>query len=175
MQQVYWSREIARGAQDWMNNCQFSHSPQGKYTYKGDSVGENVAYRGYTGTNSVSPFKFFVEEWFNEIKDYNGNVRKFTSTKGPAIGHFTQVIWSESSIIGCGFCRKKNGRMTEEFWFASIQPQETILGNQSMNQTKNPDAPVVRVSGVITPTLKGFAVLIKTICATRNLSSGLIK
>lgn len=43
--------------------------------------------------------------WYDEIKDYDFNKIKYN----PKTGHFTQVIWAESTQIGAGKSVAKNG------------------------------------------------------------------
>jgi len=136
MLQIYWSATIAKGAQEWANKCEMSHSPQGQFTFKGKSLGENIAFRGFTGNNNNSPFSKFVEDWFNEIKDFNGNVGNFQNNGGPAVGHFTQVSWAESYLIGCGYCKKNEGQWTKEYLVCQYYNQGNFIG-QPIYQTKN--------------------------------------
>lgn len=136
MLQVYWSSKIAKGAQEWANRCAMNHSPRGQYTFNSKGLGENIAFRGFSGNESSSPFTQFVNDWFNEINDYNGNVGNFQNTGGPVIGHFTQVSWAESYLIGCGYCKTNKGGMTEEYLVCQYYNQGNYIG-QPIYQVKN--------------------------------------
>lgn len=138
MIQVYWSATIAKGAQEWANRCSMGHSARGQYTFKGKGLGENIAYRGFSGQNNSSPFTKFVNDWFNEIKDFNGNVGNFQSNGGPVTGHFTQVAWAESYLIGCGYCKKNEGGFTHEYLVCQYHNQGNFIG-QPLYQVKNGD------------------------------------
>jgi len=128
MLQVYWSQTIAKGAQEWANRCAMGHSAPGQFQYRGQNVGENIAYRGFTGASKGSPFTEFVNNWFNEIKDYNGNVGNFQNNGGPVIGHFTQVAWAESYLVGCGYCKKIEGEWTKEYMVCQYSNQGNFIG-----------------------------------------------
>merc|ERR1719482_2470273 len=54
-------------------------------------LGENLAL-GITGAGAV-------DMWYDEIKDTNGG--KVSSFKH-GIGHYTQVVWKETTQVGCG-------------------------------------------------------------------------
>jgi len=135
MLQVYWSPTIAKGAQEWANRCAMGHSPRGKYQFKGKGLGENIAMRGYSGSSNRSPFDQFVNNWFDEIKIFNSNVAKFDNGASGS-GHFTQVIWAESYLIGCGYCKKNTGGMIEEYMVCQYSNQGNFINNP-IYQPKN--------------------------------------
>jgi uncharacterized protein YkwD len=78
-----WSPDLAAKAQAWANRCSFSHDPN-------NDLGENLAW----GTNLSAREAFGL--WYEEIAEYNYAAPGF----GPA-GHFTQVIWRDSKLLGC--------------------------------------------------------------------------
>ena len=43
--------------------------------------------------------KSAVDPWYNEIKDYN--YKNVKSRNGRMIGHFTQVVWLDTTHLGC--------------------------------------------------------------------------
>jgi hypothetical protein len=83
------SADLQREAQDWANRCTFSHSGVA-------NRGENL-YWGPAGTNLDSNWAA-VRWWYNEINQYNFGNPGFSQKTG----HFTQVIWRDSALIGCG-------------------------------------------------------------------------
>jgi uncharacterized protein YkwD len=84
---LQWSDEIAASAQDYADayNCNgtLTHSYNPKY-------GENLAL-GYTTSAAV-------EAWYNEITLYDYSDPVFSNKTG----HFTQLVWSNSTLVGCG-------------------------------------------------------------------------
>lgn len=63
--------------------------------------GENLAWV----FNSAIDFKTdwdttAPQRWYDEIWDYN--FLSGTSVNGKATGHFTQIVWKDSTKLGCG-------------------------------------------------------------------------
>ncbi|KAF5096239.1 hypothetical protein D0Z00_002849 [Geotrichum galactomycetum] len=81
---VTWNRDLAKFAQDYLASaqCNFAHS--------GGPYGENLAI-GYPNTAAS------IQAWYDEIKDYDFSKNEFSSNTG----HFTQVVWRDSTEIGC--------------------------------------------------------------------------
>lgn len=116
MRQMYWSEEIAKLAQEHANKKVFAHSDSSfRKTSQFSYLGENL----YTASSSYSDFPpnwdKGVRSWFSEIKDYAQTtevVTKFQSIPSAMIGHFTQVIWADTYLVGCGvstYPTSKNG------------------------------------------------------------------
>jgi hypothetical protein len=53
-----------------------------------------------------------VNKWYDEIKDYTWPQTFGASrSNGGVVGHFTQVVWKETTKVGCG----KHTRCTNKF------------------------------------------------------------
>jgi uncharacterized protein YkwD len=87
-----WSPKLAQAAQAWANSlkaqgCKFGHKPNNQF-------GENLA----AGTSGALDGQAVADMWYDEVKGYrfpNGGFSMQT-------GHFTQVVWRETTQIGCG-------------------------------------------------------------------------
>lgn len=86
-----WSKAAAASAQEWANQCNFSHPG-------GHGYGENLAW----GT-SMSPARA-AQMWYDEVGAYDWNNPGFSQ----ATGHFTQVVWQSTTQIGCGMAQCGN-------------------------------------------------------------------
>jgi pathogenesis-related protein 1 len=87
-----WSAELAAGAQAWADRCEFEHSAGG------GAYGENL----FAGTNTTAIEA--VDGWYSEIKSYDFAAPG--SSQGT--GHFTQLVWKNSTQLGCGMARCGN-------------------------------------------------------------------
>nr|GEW19672.1 pathogenesis-related protein PR-1 type-like [Tanacetum cinerariifolium] len=85
-----WDATVAKFAESYANqrkDCALQHSHNPKY-------GENIAFGSgeFSGLDAV---KLWVDE--KADYDYNSNSCKFMKM----CGHYTQVVWKNSSRIGC--------------------------------------------------------------------------
>lgn len=87
---VRWSDELAAGAQAWAERCEFEHS-RGPH-------GENLAAR----TNMAKP-EDIVSSWGSEGRDFDYANNRCAA--GEVCGHYTQIVWRDSTQIGCGVAR----------------------------------------------------------------------
>jgi hypothetical protein len=105
MLKVYWSDEIASKAQAWANNCQFVHSSNEYRNISKFSLGENLFEAMGAKTYAAIDWKKAVDVWFNEIKDFNGNLKFGSNSSSGTVGHFTQIAWAKTYQIGCGLAQ----------------------------------------------------------------------
>ncbi|KAE9555127.1 hypothetical protein FO519_001622 [Halicephalobus sp. NKZ332] len=104
MYKMIYDCSLEKIAQGWANNCKFQHSP---YTYR--NAGENI-YALYTGTAGDWRNTIISEPsnvWWAELKQYGGitkdNVNLTTDVFNKGIGHWSQMAWSKSTTLGCGW------------------------------------------------------------------------
>ncbi|KAG1472508.1 hypothetical protein G6F56_001498 [Rhizopus delemar] len=79
-----WNTKLASVAQAWSNKCKFEHS--------NTEYGENLGL-GYSSWEDL-----IIGGWYDEYKNYNYSNPVF----GMDTGHFTQVVWKDTTQIGCG-------------------------------------------------------------------------
>ncbi|TGZ84780.1 PR-1-like protein [Ascodesmis nigricans] len=78
-----WDDDLADSAQEYAEECEFEHSGI-------SDIGENLA-AGYTTPEDA------VTAWSNEEDDYKtGKITKDA-------GHFTQMVWKNTTMVGCGW------------------------------------------------------------------------
>jgi hypothetical protein len=91
-----WNFEIEKNAKAWAQQTRgaMKHSPGSSRKGKGgfSYLGENLA-SGATGANAV-------DMWYNEIKLTPGQRGEVSSFSG-GTGHYTQVVWKETTDLGC--------------------------------------------------------------------------
>jgi len=105
MMEMVWDEEMEAIAQRWTDQCDFGHDGNRKLL-DGTYCGQNAA-KGYGSMNAT------VGAWYSEVKDMESDcvpsdtkdcaVDKFGSgISTGTTGHYTQVVWAESSRLGCG-------------------------------------------------------------------------
>ncbi|NXT68084.1 PI16 inhibitor, partial [Chaetops frenatus] len=101
MMKMTWDKELEVNAQHHAENCIWGQN--------GDPHRENLFAMA-----SALDVKFAVEQWNGERKFYN--LTTSTCVPGQMCGHYTQVVWAETTRIGCGnsYCKKIDGLKTEK-------------------------------------------------------------
>jgi len=142
MPNLEWDDNLAELAQAWADQCIFEHDNHGStplrrlegYGY----IGQNIAMStsSYFSPESTTDVTGFVQDWFNEVKDLNKkNVHKFDSaTNKGVVGHYTQVVWANTTKIGCGWVQFHR-QYYEKFLFCDYYPGGNIVG-QPLYYTK---------------------------------------
>lgn len=93
---VVWSDTLASHAQQWANylasNQKFEHS-------QGTGEGENL----WMGTSGYFSYNQMAEGWASEKKYFSYGTFPNVSTTGNwfDVGHYTQMIWRNTTEIGC--------------------------------------------------------------------------
>lgn len=111
-----WSAELAATAQAWASNCRLAHGPRPK-----NKVGENIAW-GYQRAAGNA-----IDAWYNEVRDYNYRSPGFASSTG----HFTQLVWKNTTQIGCGVATCLWGSL--RVWVCRYAPQGNWAGQFPAN------------------------------------------
>ncbi|XP_063242903.1 venom allergen 5-like [Bacillus rossius redtenbacheri] len=95
MRTLVWDAELARLAQNWANQCVFRHN------LCGGDVGQNL-YTMTTTQRGPPDLAAAVNSWYDEVTKFGrqqvSSYRFETST-----GHYTQVVWAETHLLGCGY------------------------------------------------------------------------
>jgi pathogenesis-related protein 1 len=100
---VTWSSELATQARTWAEQCQFNHSKT--------DLGENLSAR----TDLAEP-EAIVAAWMAEGQAFD--YAKNRCASGEICGHYSQVVWRNSTTIGCGMARcGAGGPFGDHEWF----------------------------------------------------------
>ncbi|XP_060128300.1 cysteine-rich venom protein pseudechetoxin-like [Zootoca vivipara] len=104
MLKMGWNSAAEANAKRWASNCQFGHSPSNQRVADGISCGENIFASSHaTSWNDV------IQDWYNEVKDFKYGVGAVRN--GAVTGHYTQVVWHKSYLIGCS-----DAHCPQSFW-----------------------------------------------------------
>jgi pathogenesis-related protein 1 len=100
MPPLVWDATVAAVAQAWADQIaatgRFEHSQDGRY-------GENL----WGGTAGSFPIASVVDGWGNEQDNYD--VSTNTCAEDKECGHFTQVVWWNTTKLGCGKATRGDG------------------------------------------------------------------
>lgn len=127
-----YSPDLAQSAQAWANHlqqsnqCRMQHSkPQGKY-------GENLFWAsalvwsdGRRELMSIDPEKA-VDSWGSEKRNYN--YQENSCTTGKMCGHYTQMVWKDTSRVGCAMAVCEDTK--DQIWVCRYQPAGNWVGQK---------------------------------------------
>ncbi|XP_004673614.1 PREDICTED: cysteine-rich secretory protein 3 [Condylura cristata] len=119
MLKMSWSSEAAENAQNWANKCLQTHSVEKDREISTSHCGENLFMSSYPRSWSEA-----IQSWYNEVHD-------FVYDKGPrypnaAIGHYTQIAWYSSYLVGCGVAYCPNHPTLKYYYVCQYCPSGNI-------------------------------------------------
>ena len=117
-----WDDELEKAAQNWADEIvktnDWKHDPSNHE----NGWGENL----YVTSSSVKPSLVdAVNAWYKEKADYNYNTNK--CEPGKACGHYTQIVWQQTSRVGCAMAQFKDHPTWKNGWTVVCKYQ--IPGN----------------------------------------------
>lgn len=102
--ELLWSQELAVYAQEWAdriaNTGKLEHRPQAQQNY-----GENLAI----GTTGYYTILNLAESWYKEKPNYIPGTPFSEATL--KAGHYTQMVWKGSSVMGAGIAYCRTGKL----------------------------------------------------------------
>ena len=117
-ERLEWSDEMAILAADWaktlkIDGCKFEHRPNNKF-------GENL----FKGTSGIFDAADAVNAWAREKIDYN--YEKNTCKEGKVCGHYTQIVWRNTTKVGCAKIECDN----RDTWVCNYDPPGNWTGQK---------------------------------------------
>jgi hypothetical protein len=122
---LQWDPALARSARDWARYLartgKFQHSPDSPWW---DPEGENL----WAGTVNYYQPESMVGLWTAEKRDYKPGVFPNNSRSGDVedVGHYTQLIWSNTGAVGCALARGQD----EDFLVCRYSQAGNVLGER---------------------------------------------
>jgi len=131
MRQMVWNDELAEVAQRWVDQCTNGHDKNrrtGDFTY----VGQNWAWTmSWKQEDQTEVAKKMVQMWYDEVKDIAEASRAKSGSPGSTgvVGHYTQVVWAESSEVGCGWMTSVKNKNFENVLVCNYGPGGNMRGS----------------------------------------------
>ncbi|CAL1261187.1 unnamed protein product, partial [Larinioides sclopetarius] len=130
MIQMEWDNELAAVAQKWTQNCQWGHDCDECRAVENFAVGQNLAMQnrscsgqGCQKPNGEPDWTWAITALYNEIDDYYVSwLDSHFEHPGPQTGHLTQIIWSRSWRVGCGYSFYKEGGKYHQYYACNYGP-----------------------------------------------------
>jgi uncharacterized protein YkwD len=115
---VVWNTGIGEVAQAWADRCVFEHSS--------GNLGENLALFSSSSTTPTD----VVDAWVAEVADYDYDTNRCAANR--ACGHYTQVVWRDSTRIGCAktSCANVGGFGAGTLWVCNYDPPGNFVGER---------------------------------------------
>jgi hypothetical protein len=131
MLQMYWNHQLAEQAQNWANSCKFEHSEMDSRKINNYPVGENLAleYRNYFQPSMN--WERAINIWWAQQQEFlssGASVDHFEKNNKDKIGAFTQMIWANSYMVGCGFAQFKDEDKYSNLYVCHYAPIGNIVG-----------------------------------------------
>lgn len=124
MMLISWDEELAKKAQDLANTCHYGHDSNSARAVNRFYVGQNIATTWSTWERSPEPdFASQIKAWFNEVDSYS-----FSSGFSHATGHYSQMVWGDTYLIGCGFTYFYDGYRYQKIYVCNYGPGGNVAG-----------------------------------------------
>ncbi|XP_060044715.1 cysteine-rich secretory protein 2 isoform X1 [Erinaceus europaeus] len=123
MLKMGWSKEATENAQKWANQCTLGHSnPEDRRT--STNCGENLYM-----SSDPSPWSQAIQSWYDESQNFvYGTGAKPASA---VVGHYTQVVWYSSHLIGCGVAYCPRQESLKYFYVCQYCPSGNNLSRKN--------------------------------------------
>ncbi|XP_055691835.1 scoloptoxin SSD976-like [Lutzomyia longipalpis] len=123
MMEMKWDSELAAKAQQWASECTFEHDPS-RYLNR-FTMGQNLAIMWSTEPlgEHEGDFPSRIQNWFNEVNAYN-----WGASWSPKTGHYSQLVWGETNLVGCGFSSYYDGYKYNKLWVCNYGPGGNVVG-----------------------------------------------
>ncbi|XP_053604166.1 venom allergen 3-like [Plodia interpunctella] len=133
MKYMIWDDELAAKATKWASRNSFQHNPDNTIGSGRFRTGENLYVFSTTNRNQKINLQATLDSWFNENKDFTYGpiwIDHFNREDGVQIGHYTQMVWSDSVYVGCGISQfSRNPGWTSYMVVCNYGPAGNIIGS----------------------------------------------
>jgi len=117
--------DLVASSRKHAEKCVWQHSDNADRIVNGIQAGENL----YAGVGTSSDVGDAVKSWAGEVVDYSYNTIGNGCAAGKVCGHYTQVIWADTSHVGCTIqsCSTLTDPDTGQDIFGSFSGDRTFI------------------------------------------------
>jgi hypothetical protein len=105
-------------------------------------VGENLATWMTTASMTTTNFPpksldyHVINQWYDEERFYKCPTNVCNTTNGQMCGHLTQVVWRDTTKVGCGVAKCLKGSFNVQNAVCRYSPQGNMNGNSPLETSK---------------------------------------
>ncbi|XP_043218300.1 uncharacterized protein LOC122379833 [Amphibalanus amphitrite] len=126
MLQLEWDDELARVAQRLADQCVYRHDCKECRALDRFDVGQNLAVTHGADKGKQPNWKATIGQWFDEVRAFNhSNIKPFKFSHD--FGHFTQMVWATTQMIGCGYSMYFAGGQWNKLYVCNYGPMGNVL------------------------------------------------
>ncbi len=129
---LVYSPKLAKSAQRWADHLKNKHACQMQHSDTKGHYGENLYWAspliwsdGRRELRKV-PSTEVISSWGKEMADYDHASN--TCAPGAECGHYTQIVWRETTKVGCGMAICSDS--SEQVWVCHYTPAGNIVGEK---------------------------------------------
>ncbi|KAJ8733235.1 hypothetical protein PYW08_001533 [Mythimna loreyi] len=131
MKMMVWDEEIAAKASKWAEKHEFNHNPDTNLQSSRFTTGENLYWYSTTDSTAVPELDLVIESWFQEHANYTfGPLKPSDFKTNYHIGHYTQVVWFNSTYLGCAVSKKNKFKWYEFIVVCNYGPPGNYIGEK---------------------------------------------
>ncbi|XP_061478280.1 cysteine-rich venom protein TEL1-like isoform X2 [Rhineura floridana] len=145
MLKMVWSPAAAANAKRWASRCILSHSPSQERIADGIGCGENLYM-----SSGPTRWSQVIQTWYDEVKNFKFNVGPVSA--GAVTGHYTQVVWYRSYLVGC-YAAHCPASKFKHFYVCQYCPAGNVQGSLKTPYKSGPpcrDCPAACDNGLCT-------------------------
>ena len=99
MQKISWSNDLAILAQNWINQCVFSHDKNKDRNFPKLKVGQNLGMISTSNVERENIFETIINLWFEEHKYFPpSSISPYRPTNDPG-DYFLKVLTDNNSFL----------------------------------------------------------------------------
>nr|QEE04219.1 venom allergen [Scolopendra subspinipes] len=107
MMMLKWDEELAQLAQKHAENCKFEHDCPKCREVDRFPVGQNIYMRSSSREDDKVTWDTILDGWYDEVALFPPRtVDSFAVVPGTL--HYAQMVWAETTQVGCGFTHFKD-------------------------------------------------------------------